>query len=207
MIAIIDYGIGNLRSVEKAFRHVGADVLVTGDPQAVRAARALVLPGVGAFGDGMAQLKARGLVAAIEEAAAAGRPILGICLGMQLLFEGSEEMGRHSGLGLLQGQVRRFGPGLKVPHIGWNQVHIIRPSPLLEGLSQDSYAYFAHSYHVEPAGEETILAITEYGRPFASIVGGGSCFGLQFHPEKSQDVGLRILERFVALVRGPRSRP
>ncbi|MCL6431383.1 MAG: imidazole glycerol phosphate synthase subunit HisH [Anaerolineae bacterium] len=205
MIAIIDYGIGNLRSVEKAFRHVGADVLVTGDPQAVRAARALVLPGVGAFADGMAQLKARGLVPVIEEAAAARRPILGICLGMQLLFEGSDEMGRHRGLGLLRGRARRFPPGLKVPHIGWNQVHIVRPSPLLEGLSQDSYAYFAHSYYVDPAGEDTILATTEYGRPFASVVGAGSCFGLQFHPEKSQDVGLGILERFVALVRGRRS--
>ena len=207
MIAILDYGIGNLRSVEKAFRHVGADVLVTGDPQAVRTARALVLPGVGAFGDGMAQLKARGLVPVIEDAAAARRPILGICLGMQLLFEGSEEMGRHRGLGLLQGQVRRFPPGLKVPHIGWNQVHIIRPSPLLEGLASGSWVYFAHSYYVEPTEEHTILATTEYGQPFASVVGRGTCFGLQFHPEKSQQAGLSILRRFVELAREGRSRP
>jgi len=207
LIAILDYGIGNLRSVEKALRHVGADVLVTGDADAVRAARALVLPGVGAFGDGMAQLKARGLVPVIEEAAAAGRPILGICLGMQLLFEGSEEMGHHRGLGLLRGRVRRFPPGLKVPHIGWNQVHIIRPNPLLEGLASGSWVYFAHSYYVEPREDHTILATTEYGRPFASVVGDGACFGLQFHPEKSQQAGLSILRRFVALAGEGRSGP
>ncbi|MDI7274522.1 MAG: imidazole glycerol phosphate synthase subunit HisH [Anaerolineae bacterium] len=205
MIAIVDYGIGNLRSVEKAFLHVGADALVTADPAVAAAAEAIVLPGVGAFGDGMAQLRGSGFIAVLEEAAASGRPILGICLGMQLLFEESEEMGRHAGLGLLPGRVRRFAPGLKVPHIGWNQVHVVRPSALLEGLAQDSYAYFVHSYFVDPGDERTVLATTNYGRPFASVVGRGQIFGLQFHPEKSQEVGLHVLRNFWGLVAERRS--
>ena len=200
MIAVVDYGVGNLASVEKALQRAGADAQITANPGALRAAQGLVLPGVGAFGDGMAGLRARGLVAALEVALAAGRPLLGICLGMQLLFQESEEMGRHAGLGFLPGRVRRFAPGLKVPHIGWNQVHAVRPSPLLEGLPQDSYAYFVHSYYVEPADAEMTLATTDYGGPFASVVGRQRLFGVQFHPEKSQDVGLALLCNFVAMV-------
>lgn len=199
MIAIVDYGIGNLRSVEKALQHVGACVQVTADPAALEAAQGVVLPGVGAFGDGTAQLRARGFVGPLEAVAAAGKPLLGICLGMQLLFGESEEMGRFAGLGLLPGRVRRFSAGLKVPHIGWNQVHIVRPSPLLEGVAQDSYAYFVHSYYADPAEESTVLATTDYGGAYASIVGRGRLFGLQFHPEKSQEVGLQMLRNFVAL--------
>jgi len=199
LIAIVDYGIGNLRSVEKAFQHVGATVLVTADPSRLEAAQGVVLPGVGAFGDGMAQLRAAGFVPALEALAAAGKPLLGICLGMQLLFEESEEMGRFTGLGLLPGRVRRFAANLKVPHIGWNQVHAVRSSPLLEGVAQDGYAYFVHSYYVEPAGAGDVAATTDYGGPFVSVVGRGHLFGLQFHPEKSQEVGLQMLRNFVAV--------
>jgi glutamine amidotransferase len=198
-IAVVDYGIGNLRSVEKALQHVGAEAVVTADPAVLEAARGIVLPGVGAFGDGMAQLQARGFGPVLARLAAASRPILGICLGMQLLFEESEEMGRHAGLGLLPGRVRRFPSGLRVPHIGWNQVHALRPSPLLEGVPQDCYAYFVHSYYVEPACPEAVLATTDYGLAYASVVGRGNLFGLQFHPEKSQDVGLRMLRNFSVL--------
>ncbi len=201
MLAIVDYGIGNLRSVQKAFERVGAEVLVTADPAALPPASGIVLPGVGAFGDGMAQLRAAGFVPVLEALAAAGKPILGICLGMQLLFEESEEMGRFAGLGLLPGRVRRFPAGLKVPHIGWNQVRAVRPSPLLQGIPQDSYAYFVHSYCVDPADGTIVLATTDYGALYPSVVGRGSLYGLQFHPEKSQEVGLQMLHNF-ALISG-----
>ncbi len=200
MIAIIDYGIGNLRSVEKALQHVRADVRLTADHGAIRAARGVVLPGVGAFGDCMAHLRAGGFVPVVEACVAGGVPLLGICVGLQLLFEESEEMGRFAGLGFLPGRVRRFRGSLKVPHIGWNQVHSLRPSPLLAGLPQDSYAYFVHSYYVDPADESTVVATTDYGGPYASVVGRGQLYGVQFHPEKSQDVGLAILRNFAAIV-------
>jgi imidazole glycerol-phosphate synthase subunit HisH len=200
MIAIIDYGVGNLRSVEKAFQHVGADALVTADPEVVRGAAGVVLPGVGAFGDGIEQLAARGFVPVVKEIAAQGRPLLGICLGMQFLFGESEEMGQYVGLGLLPGRVVRFHGELKVPHIGWNQVCALRPSPLLAGLPAEPYAYFVHSYYVEPADPDDVLATTDYGGPYASVVGRGHIFGLQFHPEKSQEVGLRMLRNFADLV-------
>lgn len=199
MIAIVDYGIGNLRSVEKAFQQVAAQARVTADPQLVRKAEGIVLPGVGAFGDGMAQLQAAGFVALLKDCAERGIPILGICLGMQLLFEESEEMGRFAGLGLLPGRVRRFHGDLKIPHIGWNQVHTVQASPLLADVPQDSHAYFVHSYYVEPSDQDIVLATTDYGGPFASIVGRGSLFGLQFHPEKSQEVGLQMLRNFARI--------
>ena len=200
MIAIVDYGMGNLRSVQKAFQKVGAEAVVTEERGIIEPARAVVLPGVGAFGDAMTNLRSQGLIETLERVVEEGRPLFGICLGLQLFFEESEEMGLHRGLGLFPGRVRRFDVGLKVPHIGWNQVHIRRQSPLLDGLTDGSYAYFVHSYYVEPTDDDITLATTDYGLDFASIVGQGNVFGIQFHPEKSQDVGLRILSNFVAMI-------
>ena len=202
MIAIIDYGMGNLRSVERAFEYVGAEAVVTAHRETIEAASAVVLPGVGAFGKAMSNLERAGLTDVIRQVIAQGRPFLGICLGLQLLFEESDEMGQHRGLGVFGGQVKRFEIDLKVPQIGWNQIHIQRASPLLEGVADDSYAYFVHSHYVAPADPEIILATTDYEIDYASIIGQGNVFGIQFHPEKSQAVGLRILRNFTALV-GP----
>ena len=197
MIALVDYGLGNLRSVEKALRTVSAEVELTSDPALVLAAERVILPGVGAFGDGMAGLKKRGLDNPLREYVANGKPLLGICVGMQLLLEHSLEMGRHEGLGLLPGRVRRFDSAdLKVPHTGWNQIHSARPSPLLIGLESAAYAYFNHSYYCEIEAEDT-LAYTDYGIRYGSALGSGRLYGVQFHPEKSQDVGLAILRNFV----------
>lgn len=200
MIAIVDYGVGNLRSVQKALERVGAEAVVSGDPGTLAAAQGVVLPGVGAFGDGMAQLEARGLVQPVLRQVEAGKPLLGICLGMQLLFEESEEMGLHAGLALLPGRVVRFPEGdLKVPHIGWNQLQV-RDNRLLAGIGDGSYAYFVHSYYVAAAEAEDVLATTEYGLQFAAVVGRNRVWGAQFHPEKSQEVGLRLLQNFSQLV-------
>jgi glutamine amidotransferase len=200
VIAVVDYGLGNLGSVTKAFRHVGAPVTLTGDPDALRSARALVLPGDGAFGTAMDELRARGLLGVIREAVSAEKPLLGICLGMQLLFDASEEHGRHEGLGILQGQVRRFAGDLPVPHMGWNRLQNVRRDPMLRGIAPGSYVYFVHSYYCDaaPAG---VIATTDYGICFPAVVGSGSVWGMQFHPEKSQLVGLRLIENFVELVR------
>lgn len=200
MIAIIDYGMGNLRSVQKGFERAGYEARVVRDPAQVLAAAGVVLPGVGAFGDAMTNLKAAGMVPVIARVVAEGRPFLGICLGQQLLFEESEEWGPVAGLGLLRGRVRRLPPGLKVPHMGWNGVKIRRPTPLLEGIPDGSYFYFVHSYYVEPAAGDIVLATTDYGISFASVVGDGNLFGIQFHPEKSSTLGLRILANFGRLV-------
>ena len=202
MIAIIDYGMGNLRSVERAFEYVGAEAVVTAHRETIEAASAVVLPGVGAFGKAMSNLERAGLTDVIRQVIAQGRPFLGICLGLQLLFEESDEMGQHRGLGVFGGQVKRFEIDLKVPQIGWNQIHIQRASPLLDGVADGSYAYFVHSYYVAPADREIVLATTDYEIDYASIIGQGNVFGIQFHPEKSQAVGLRILRNFTALV-GP----
>jgi glutamine amidotransferase len=202
-IAIVDYGMGNLRSVQKALGHIGAQAVITADAAVVDQAPAVVLPGVGAFGDAMRNLRETGLDAAIHRAVEAGKPFLGICLGQQLMFETSEEMGHHRGLGLFRGQVRRFpNSKLKVPHIGWNQIHIRREDPLLAGVDSEDFAYFVHSYYVEPEDDRLILATTDYGIDFASIIGRHQVWGIQFHPEKSQDVGLRILANFVQVVEG-----
>ena len=196
-IAMIDYGIGNLRSVEKALAHVGAEVTFAATPEDVRRASRLVLPGVGAFAAGMAALRQRGLVEPIRQAAAAGVPILGICLGMQLLFAEGEERGRHQGLGLLPGKVVRFPEDrLKVPHVGWNQIEHDGSHPLLQAVPGGSYAYFIHSYYCQPANPDTILAQAEYGHPFTAIAGRDNIVGIQFHPEKSQATGLQILKNF-----------
>jgi imidazole glycerol-phosphate synthase subunit HisH len=203
VIAIVDYGVSNLRSVQKALEQVGAQATITDDVTAIRQADGVLLPGVGAFGDAMEVLNQRGLAAALWDVFKAGTPLLGICLGMQLLFEESDEMGLYRGLGMLPGRVIRFGAGLKVPHIGWNQVHPRRVDGLLAGVHEGDYAYFVHSYYVEPANTEITSATTDYGVDFASVIERGRVFGIQFHPEKSQDVGLRILQNFAA-VAGPR---
>ena len=206
MIALVDYGIGNLRSVEKALAAVGAQVSLTADPDVILRAEKVVLPGVGAFGDGMNGLAARGLIEILETLVDRRTPLLGICLGMQLLFESSAETGPgahtvlrgHPGLGFLPGSVRRFASGqLKVPQTGWNQLQPVCESPLLRGVASGSYAYFNHSFYCDPAESGDILALTEYGIPYASVVGRGRLYGVQFHPEKSQAVGLKILRNFV----------
>jgi glutamine amidotransferase len=197
---IVDYGMGNLRSVEKALAAVGANPLTSGDPEVVRGANRLILPGVGAFGDAMNNLRNRGLVDAVLDAVQAGRPLLGLCLGLQLLFEESEEFGMHRGLGIIPGRVRRFAvPGLHVPHVGWNQVEELKPDPLLEGVPEGAYFYFVHSYYVEPADRNDQLAQTEYGPRFCSIARRGNVWGAQFHPEKSQAMGKRLLSNFVRI--------
>jgi glutamine amidotransferase len=214
MIAILDYGLGNLRSVQKALERVGATAVVTCDHAALDAAQGLILPGVGAFGDAMSNLQARRLVEPIRRHAAQGKPLLGICLGMQLLFDSSEEMGQHRGLGLLPGRVVRFPEGdLRVPHIGWNELQVPggardrEKGTLLAGIAAGSYAYFVHSFYVVPDEPTDILATTEYGLAFASVVGRGMLFGAQFHPEKSQEVGLRLLASFSRMVdEGPGQR-
>jgi len=198
MIALVDYGIGNLRSVEKALLAVGASVRLTEDPMMIEGADQVVLPGVGAFGDGIAGLRARRLVEVLQRVAARRTPLLGICLGMQLLFESSDELGQHAGLSLLPGRVRRFPAGeLKVPQTGWNQLHLQQETPLLYGLQDGDYAYFNHAYYCLPVKKSDWLASTTYGLPYASVISRGSLYGVQFHPEKSQAVGLQILRNFV----------
>ena len=197
---IIDYGMGNLRSVEKAVEAVGGHPLISGDPQAVKSAGRLILPGVGAFGDAMENLRRQGLDGAIRQAAGAGTPLLGLCLGLQLLFTESEEFGNHEGLNLIPGKVRKFeGPGLRVPHVGWNQIEAIRPNPLLKDIAEGSYFYFVHSYYVEPDSPQDALCWTAYGRRFCSIACRGSVWGAQFHPEKSQSSGRLLLRNFLGV--------
>jgi glutamine amidotransferase len=205
MIAIIDYGMGNLRSVEKGVARAGYPTLVTSDPGKILSADGVVLPGVGAFGACMENLASRGLVATIRAAVESGRPFLGICLGLQLLFDESEEFGPVAGLGILPGRVVRFGglelEGLKIPQMGWNRLHIRQRVAELAAIDDGAYVYFVHSYYVVPADPALVAASTEYGVEFAAAVAWKNVFACQFHPEKSQSVGLRILESFVARVR------
>ena len=197
MIALVDYDLGNLRSVEKALATVGADVRLTSDPDVILAADKVVLPGVGAFGEGMANLRRRGLGEVVLEVVGRGTPLLGVCVGMQVLFEEGEEHGRHRGLGLLPGVVRQFeSTDLKVPQTGWNQILPARETLLLDGLAPGDYAYFNHGYYCAADAGDT-LAYTEYGVRYASVIGRGRLYGVQFHPEKSQRVGLTILRNFV----------
>jgi imidazole glycerol-phosphate synthase subunit HisH len=198
-VTLIDAGTGNLRSVQKALEAVGAKVTLTEDPETVRRGGRLVLPGVGAFGDFMAGLRRNGLEEAVVEIAGSGDALLGICVGMQALFEWSEEMGRHTGLCLLEGKVIQFEslPGLKIPHTGWNQLWPQKPSTLFDGLEPGEYAYYNHSFYCAPAVQEDVLLATDYGISFAGAVQRGNIFGVQFHPEKSQRVGLKILENFL----------
>ncbi|BBI31103.1 imidazole glycerol phosphate synthase subunit HisH [Cohnella abietis] len=199
MIAIIDYGMGNLHSVSKAVERLGCEVLVTSDPEQILAADGAILPGVGAFGDAMANLRETGLVDTVNAYAASGKPLLGICLGMQLLFTESEEHGVHQGLDLLPGRVVRFQGDYKVPHMGWNELSFLQTSPLFSGV-EPGHVYFVHSYHVLPEQQTDLLAVTDYHQPVTAIVGRGSLFGMQFHPEKSGELGRVLLEKFVKLV-------
>lgn len=198
MITIVDYGAGNLRSVYNSFKHIGADIVVAENPNQLQNASKIVLPGVGAFGAGMDALRERGFIEPIRYAVESGKPLFGICLGMQYLFEQSNEMGDHAGLGLLKGDVVRFpNKGLVVPHIGWNQLQIQRHNPLLKGIDEGSYAYFVHSYYVRTFDDQDIVATTDYGLMYPSIVAHENIFGIQCHPEKSQAIGLKILKNFV----------
>lgn len=202
MLAVIDYGAGNLRSVLHALKHLGAqDMQLVQDPAQLRGADKIILPGVGAFGAGMAQMRAQKLVTPLKAALDAGIPYLGICVGMQMLYEVGEEMGEHLGMGILGGRVRRFPhfPDRKVPHMGWNQLNIRAESGLLDGLDESSYTYFVHSYYCAPSDDDTIIGSVDYGIEFAAIVQRDNIFGVQFHPEKSQSTGLRILSNFLGL--------
>ena len=202
-LAIVDYGMGNLRSVQKAFERLGHAAEVTRDPERIAAAPAVVLPGVGAFGACMTNLTALGLVEPVKRAIAAGRPFLGICLGMQLLFDESEEFGPVAGLGILPGRVVRFTPDptLKVPHMGWNSIRKLREAPVLFGIDDGAYVYFVHSYYPVPSDQNLIATMTPYGQEFASSVVRDNVFACQFHPEKSQEIGLRLLDNFVRVLR------
>ena len=199
MIAIIDYGMGNLRSVQKAFEFLGFAAEIVEEPERLSEATHLVLPGDAAFGDAMRNLRAAGWDQAIVEGIAAKKPFLGICVGLQLMFSESEEMGQHSGLGILLGKCVRFPVTERVPQIGWNQVAIKRDVPLLAGVPEGSFFYFVHSFYVETANESDCVATTDYGLDFTSIAGDGRVFGVQFHPEKSQAHGLRLLDNFARL--------
>jgi glutamine amidotransferase len=201
MIVIIDYGMGNLRSVQKAIEAVGHEATITSDPEQVRRAGKVILPGVGAFRDAVAELRRTGLGEAFCEAVRAGKPCLGVCLGLQLLFDASEEDGEHEGLGLMPGRVVRFlpAPGLKIPHMGWNTLRVRKPAPLLKGLEPEPSVYFVHSYHAEPENPEDVAAESEHGRLFAAMVWRENLMACQFHPEKSQRVGLAMYANFAAL--------
>jgi len=199
VIAVIDYGAGNLRSVLKALEHLGAEAIVTSSPAEIGAAERVVLPGVGAFGKAVEAIDALGLREAICAFIASGRPFLGICLGMQLLFGASEESPGAAGLGLLPGRVRRFAPPLKVPHLGWNALEQKQASPLWREIPAGSYFYFAHSYYAEPAQPELITGLTDYGGPVPAAIQSGALHAVQFHPEKSQRHGLQLLRNFITL--------
>ena len=205
-IVVVDYDAGNLRSVARALEAVGQRPLVTGDPRAVYAAEALVLPGVGSAQDCMRKLASRDLVAPLREYAASGRPFLGVCVGLQLLYDGSEEGGGVECLGILRGTVRRFptGNGLKVPQIGWNSVSIRARHSLLDGVPDGTYFYFVHSYYADPADQNTVVATAEYGVDFAAIVAHDHIVATQFHPEKSADLGLRLYANFGEIAAGTR---
>lgn len=208
MIAIVDYGMGNLHNVQKAFEYLGVEATVTSDPRQVRRAGGVVLPGVGAFGKARENLRALGLDEAILGALDEGRPFLGICLGLQLLFDASEERfgpdePEPAGLGLFPGKVRRLPAGNKVPQIGWNQLNIARRERLFAGVPDGAFAYFVHSYYVDPADPQVTACTTEYGVEFASAVEKGLVMAVQFHPEKSGSVGLKILRNFAGVVASP----
>jgi glutamine amidotransferase len=196
MITILDYAINNLHSVEKAFHYLQIPVEVASQPERILAAEKLVLPGVGAYADAMANLENKGLVEVLKEKVRQETPILGVCLGLQLFFSESEEFGQHSGLDFLPGKVKRLPATVSVPHIGWNQLHLQQADPLLDGIADNSFVYFVHSYYADAASSRDILATTDYGLEFPAIVRRGNVWATQFHPEKSQDIGLRLLTNF-----------
>ena len=199
MVAIIDYGVGNLFSLQSSLAAIGQEAVVTSDIEEIRRADRVILPGVGAFQDAAEKLRSSGMDRAVKEEAARGKPLLGICLGMQMLFERSYEYGVHEGLGLLKGEIRpiaeRIPAGLKIPQMGWNSLRFVQESPLLKYSREGEYVYFVHSYSAVNC-EDSLLAVTEYGADLTAAVGKGNVFGCQFHPEKSGDVGLRMLKAF-----------
>jgi len=195
-VVIIDYGVGNLRSVEKAFAAMACEAIISSDERVLRKGERLVLPGVGAFGACMKALKERGFDRLVQERASEGTPLLGVCVGMQLLFDESEEFGSTRGLGLLRGSVRRFSGELVVPHVGWNRIHQQRAHELFEGVEEGAFCYFVHSFYCEPLDQQVVVGETEYGVRYASVVAQENVCGVQFHPEKSQEVGLRMLRNF-----------
>ena len=203
MIAIVDYNMGNLASVQNAFAKLGKETVVESDPSKFKNYDKLILPGVGAYGDAMEHLRERNMIPALKEYANSGKYMLGICLGMQLLFESSEEFGKHKGLGIIKGDVKafdssKFSEPLKVPHMGWNRMFTTK-HPLFKGLDENHYLYFVHTYHVTCSDESDIIGRTNYGYEFTSAVAHGNIFGIQPHPEKSHENGLKILENFIGL--------
>ena len=198
-VAIIDYGVGNLRSVEKAFAATDCEAIVSSDEQELSVAQRLVLPGVGAFGACMKALKQRGFDRLVRERVEEGTPLLGVCVGMQLLFEESDEFGATPGLGLLKGKVRRFSDELVVPHVGWNRIHQSRQHALFADVANEEFFYFVHSYYCEPEDNSVVAGETEYGVRYASVVAKANICGVQFHPEKSQAAGLQLLRNFARL--------
>ncbi|MDA0353562.1 MAG: imidazole glycerol phosphate synthase subunit HisH [Chloroflexi bacterium] len=201
-VTIVDYGAGNLRSVARAVAHAGYEPLVTSQSHAIEAAWALIVPGVGAAADTMKNLRGSGLDGPIRDYIASERPFLGVCMGMQALFDLSEEGGRHECLGVLPGRIVRFPRGLTVPHIGWNTVHVEQPHPVFDGIAQDAYFYFVHSYHAQPDEPTMVIGVTEYeGRVFPAVVGRDNVIATQFHPEKSGASGLRLYANFIRLAR------
>ena len=198
MIGIVDYHLNNLRSVQKAFEKAGSKAFISDKPEELMRADKIVLPGVGAFGEAMGNIRSLGLEKLLKEHASSGQPLLGICLGMQLLFTRSFELGEYGGLNLVKGDVRQFPPAEKVPHMGWNQIEIVRRSPFLKDVEEKSFVYFVHSYFVEPK-ENVTLTQTEYGFRFSSIIQQKNIYGIQFHPEKSQTAGLALLRNFSEL--------
>ena len=201
MIAILDYDAGNVKSVEKALKLLGQEVTVTREREAILKADKVILPGVGAFGDAMEKIRRYGLYEVIHEVTGRGTPFLGICLGLQLLFERSEESPGAEGLGILKGEILRIPdtPGLKVPHMGWNSLEFREDGRLFEGMQKEPYVYFVHSYYLKAADEGIVTAVTEYGTQIHASVESGNVFACQFHPEKSSDVGIRILKNFLSI--------
>jgi len=198
-VAIVDYGVGNLRSVEKAFAATGHSAIVTNDQNELLRASRLVLPGVGAFGACMKALREHGLAELVVELAHAGTPLLGVCVGMQMLFEESDEFGKTNGLGLVRGRVRRFSEELVVPQVGWNRIHQLRQHSLFTEVDDEAFCYFVHSYFCEPENEDVVIGSTEYGVNYASVIAQDNVCGVQFHPEKSQAVGLQMLSNFARI--------
>ncbi len=201
MIAIIDYGAGNLQSVKKALDFIGAESVITDNPEIINACDKILLPGVGSFGDAMDSMNKKGLVETVKQNALSGKAFLGICLGLQLLFEESEESPNVQGLGIFKGKIRKFPSdmGLKIPHIGWNSLEIKQKDTLFKGIPENSYVYFVHSYYLEAEDLKDVATVTNYGIDFHSAVGKGNIFATQFHPEKSGDVGLQILRNFASM--------